>query len=192
MPRMNTQKKLEWIHMAIQEAMQGNVLDLAAALKLVEGIQRRYFHASTKPYTFGALQATEKVISLIDMRKTSGEGTMGMANQIAEIIDREIRSQAKTLALDDIANDAEKWLDADDDDAGVEPVDAGVLMTYIAETARKALNGETTPATPPAPELVDSLKKMVAMARHAPLVGHEYDGSDIDEAEVQIAKAEKA
>ena len=107
MPRLNTPKKLDWIHSAIQEAQKGNTMQLAQALVMVEAIQRRYFHAAKKPWTYGALQATEKVISLIDMRKSSGEGTMGMRDQIAEIIDQETRSPRTLTTMKQIARDAD-------------------------------------------------------------------------------------
>ncbi len=190
MPRMNTPQKLDWIHSAIQEAQNGNLDQLAHALGMVEDIREPYLHSGPgkllKTRTFGALRASDRVLSLIDMRRGSGDGTLGIKAEVAAIIDQDTGSHRKTLALDAIANDAEKWLDLD------LKMGAEEFVKCLRDTAHKALRGETTPATPPAPELLDSLRKMVAMARHAPLVGHEYDGGDIDEAEAQITKAEKS
>lgn len=39
-------------------------------------------------------------------------------------------------------------------------------------------------------ELLTSLRKMIAMARHAPLTGHDYDGCDIDEAMSVVTRVE--
>lgn len=95
---------------------------------------------------------------------------------------------AHILALDAIANDAEKWLDADDDDAGVEAMDVGELMNCIADTARKALRGETTPATPPAPELLEECKAVVAVGTCDPNFNRAWA---IDKLTAAIAKAEE-
>tara|TARA_Y100000593_G_C4172344_1_gene267679 strand:+ start:554 stop:694 length:141 start_codon:yes stop_codon:yes gene_type:complete len=39
---MNNYKKLEWIHFAIQEAINGNILELNQSLKYVEDLREEY------------------------------------------------------------------------------------------------------------------------------------------------------
>ena len=39
---MNTYEKLEWIHFAIQEALNGNLGELPQALEMVEDIREPY------------------------------------------------------------------------------------------------------------------------------------------------------
>ena len=45
---MNNYKKLEWIHFAIQEAMNGNVEELNQAIKFVEDLRENYLTPSEK------------------------------------------------------------------------------------------------------------------------------------------------
>jgi len=39
---MNNYKKLEYIHFAIQEAINGNILELEESLKFVEELREKY------------------------------------------------------------------------------------------------------------------------------------------------------
>lgn len=106
MPRMNSYHKLEWIYSAIQEAQKGNLDPLPKALELVEAVRRRYFHVAKQTRTFGALNAADLVIALIDLRKSSGEGTLGINDQVAEIIDHETRSPRILTTMKQIARSA--------------------------------------------------------------------------------------
>jgi soluble cytochrome b562 len=45
---MNNYKKLEWIHFAIQEAMNGNVEELNQAIKFVEDLRENYLTPAEK------------------------------------------------------------------------------------------------------------------------------------------------
>ena len=40
---MNTYEKLEWIHCAIQEALNGNLEELKQALEMIEDMREPYF-----------------------------------------------------------------------------------------------------------------------------------------------------
>ena len=51
--------------------------------------------------TFGALQAADKTLSLMDLRRSSGNGTLGIKAEVAEIIDRETGLTELVEVLDD-------------------------------------------------------------------------------------------